>query len=243
MQEGNLSPVGKFFRNKWVWLTIAIDIIALVIIISIYVAKASATATISFNVAPIDAIITINGSNDYKNNGQAYSLASGTYEIQISHADLDSKTFTINLEANHNTEIVTFLSKDGDFSYYTLKDNFGSFYRLADIASAKNNQTTDHDTSAEDFIAVFQKNYDFMLKNLPIVDKVPSKYGANYGTHYQYDTLVIKKADDLGECTKTLCLYITDTTGEKKEFALSIIRNFGLNPDDFQIIYKKADYD
>ena len=177
MQDGSVSPIKAFFLNKWVWLILAIDIAAIILIIIISVNKATETAIINFNVTPVDATITINGRDGYENYGQpiegnknsdrSYSLKPGTYEIQISHPDLDTKTFNLNLESNTNTTVTTFLSKDGDFYFYTLRDNLSSFNRLTSIASAKDNQTIDQDTSAEAFI-LQQERKDSITKLTPI---------------------------------------------------------------------------
>lgn len=236
MQEGNISPIGKFLRNKWVWLTAAIDIIAIIVIVALYATKATATATISFNVAPVDATITINGSNDYKNNGQAYSIAPGTYEIQISHADLDTKTLTVNLEANHNTEIITFLSKDNGFYYYTLKDSMGSFYRLASIASADNNQTTDHDTSAETFIVDYQKQYKLYSTELPI-DYTERIISEERGRGVAY-SLTIRQASDKKPCTLYLCIEAFMSLTDDKSLVESKLREKGFKVEEYEIIYK-----
>lgn len=232
MQDGSVSPIKSFFRNKWVWLVFIIDIAIVVFIASLSVNKATETATINFNIVPADVTITINGSDDYKNNGPAYSLSSGTYEIQISHPDLDSKTLTVNLEANRNLTITTFLSKDNDFYYYTLYGNYGNFYKLTDIASAQNNQTTDHDTSAETFIKNYQEQYNLYTTELPIEYRESSGQGK---------TLRILKNITIRakyNCAITLCVEALAAGTDSKEFINSLLEEKGFNVKELEIEYK-----
>lgn len=242
MQDGRISLLKEFFRKKWVWAIGAIDVVVVIGIVIVSIVEATKTAVMSFNIVPMDATISVNGSTGYKASGEAYRFAPGTYEVVISHPELETKTFNFELESGRNTTVVAFLA-DADFEYYQLKENYGAFVSLADIASKSNNQTMDHDDSAEEFIEKFQKDYNFIENDLPIIDKTPSKYGIQYGTHFQYDYLKIQNGDGKTDCTKTLCLYITDTSGEKEEFALSVIRKFGFDPEDFQIVYKKVGYE
>ena len=186
-------------------------------------------AYISFNVAPVDAKITINGSGDYKNDGQAYSLTPGTYEVRISHAELDAKTFVVNLESEYNTVITTFLSKDGDFYFYTLKNNYGSFYKLASIASVEDNQTTDNDTSAEEFIARFQRDNYLYSTQLPATY---SEYN-DEGKLTKY--ISVRKSYN---CLVTLCLEAIIPNEEDKKIAESLLQGKGFNLEDFEIEYR-----
>ena len=239
MQDGSVSPIRSFFRNKWVLLSLAIDIIIVIFIIVISINKAAETAIINFDVTPVDATITINGRGGYENKGQpiegnrnsdrSYSLKPGTYEIQISHPDLDTKTFNLNLESNTNTTITTFLSKDGDFSFYTLRDNLSSFNRLAEIASAEDNQTTDHDTSAETFIANFQRNYDFYSDGLPLIYAERDDNGKT--TKY----ISVRAGYN---CNITLCLQTTVYDENDEAIVNSLIEGAGFNVEDFEIEYR-----
>ena len=239
MQNENLSLVEKFFRNKWVWVVGAVDLLLIIVIIVLLVNKSEETATIRFNVAPVDATITIDGFGGYKNigqaldknknSGQSYSIKPGTHEIQISHADLDTKTFVIELEPDSNTDIITFLSKDNDFYFYTLRDNMSSFNRLASIASAEDNQTTDDDTSAEAFIARFQRDYELYNTQLP-------------ATYSEYDDkgkltkyISVRASNN---CDVTLCLKALIPSEDDKRLAESLLQGKGFNVEDFEIEYK-----
>ncbi len=194
--------------------------------------KATETATINFNIVPADATVTINGSGDYKNNGPAYSFLPGTYEVQISHPDLDTKILTINLEPNSNLTVTTFLSKDNNFYYYTLYGNYGNFYKLASIASAQDNQTTDNDTSAETFISNYQQQYRLYKTELPIEYRESTGFGAN---------LLILKNITIREgynCAITLCVQALIVGTDSKEFINSLLEEKGFNIEDLEIEYK-----
>lgn len=220
-----------------------LDLIVIAIVSALYINNANKTAVMNFVITPVDAEITVNGNGGYSNNGEAYYFAPGTYEVKISRAPLTSKTLTVELEAGYNTTITTFLSQDGNFDFYELGDNLSSYYMLANIASVNNNQTIDKDTSAESFIANVQENFKLADEYLPIIDQTPTGYGTEYGVDYEYNTLAIQNGSYLENCEKILCLYVTDTSGEKEQYAMSIIKKFGFDIDLCQIIYEKVDYE
>ena len=240
-REGTL--ISNFFRNKWVWLVLAINLIAIIVVIFLSSNEAAKTAVVSFIVAPVDAEITVNGSGNYNNDGEAYYFAPGSYEVKISHESLNTKTFTVNLEAGHNTTIIAFLSKDGNFDFYKYGENANSYYELAEIASKGSNQTIDGDTSAESFIENMQNNFNLFSEYLPIMDRTPTGRGLEDGMSYQYDTLLIEDGSSLDNCEKLLCLYVTDTSGEKEQYAMDVIHKFGFDTDLCQVIYEKVNYE
>ncbi len=164
MQEA--SRLGDFFRNKWVRLALILDSFVLIAIIAIIIYNVTKTATVVFNVAPVDATISLNGNSSYTNN--TYAVHPGTYEVAITRDGLDEKVFTVDLPANATTKITIFLAKDGDnFEFYEYEDHLESYEKLASIASAEDNQTTDYDTSAEPFLAN-QAEKDQISKILPV---------------------------------------------------------------------------
>ena len=233
MQDGSMSPIKAFFRNKWVRLILILDLIAIIFIIALVINNATKTAVINFMVTPVDATITINGRDGYRNGGEAYSFAPGTYEVQISHPDLDSKTFVLNLEANHNVTVSTFLSQNGSFEFYELRDNLSSFEMLAQVASAGNNQTIDQDTSAEAFITNFQKNYNLYSTALPITY---SEYDYDeYGREVLSKYITIRESYD---CNVTLCLETAISNEDEKNQAKELLENAGFNIEDFEIEYR-----
>jgi len=229
MQDKVISPAKVFFQNRWVRVIAVINVVIIITIIAISIDRANKTAAISFNVAPIDVEITVNGSNNYENSGQVYYFIPGVYEVSISRDGLDTKTFTVNLDPGHNTTVSTFLSHDGGFYFYALRDNFGSFERLAQIASKENNMTFDHDSSAEEFIEDFQRNYYLFTTQLP-------------ATYSEYDSdKKLKRyitVRDSYECDVTLCLKAILLEEEDKTMAISLLEGKGFNVKDFEIKYE-----
>lgn len=243
MKKVGSSPIKLFFLNKWVWFFLVLNLIMILGVVLLYFDNARKTALVNFMVTPVDATITIDGNSNYKNNGVAYYFEPGIYEVKISHESLDTKLITVELEENHNTTIAAFLSNDGNFEFYELSENISSYNALVNIASSKNNITIDKDMSAENFIENVQKNFKLMSDMLPVVDKTPTSYGLEYGVNYQYNILTIQDGSYLKKCEKIICLYITDTSGNKEEYALSVIKKFGFDVDLCQIIYEKVGYE
>lgn len=234
MQDGMDTPLRSFFRNKWVRLTLFLDILVIAGIIAIVIYNSTKNAIISFTVAPVDATITINGNNTYHNG--SFRLHPGNYEIILSHDGLNSKSFTINLEANTSTELKTFLSADDNsFDFYEEKDNYSSYLTLAKIASSNDNQTTDHDTSAEAFIAKFEKNYSLYQTKLPI-NSTEYKIINNKDT-LVYD-LTVRQASDKSSCTKYLCIEAIMILTDDKNLVNSKLKDAGFNLEDFEVEYK-----
>lgn len=233
MQDGSVSPVRNFFRNKWVLLVLAFNILAIVIVVVLYSIDSSKNAGISFSITPLDAEIKVDGKGGYNNSGEAYYVTPGTHEIQISYGDLTPKIFTIDLLSNHSITITTFLSRDGDFYFYTLKNNIGSFNMLAEIASAGDNQTTDQDTSAEAFIADFQRNYNLYQNDLPVTY---SEYDYDeYGRRVLSKYLTVRQSYS---CDITLCLEAVIEKEDEKDQIELLLRDAGFNLEDFEIGYR-----
>lgn len=166
-----LSPIRIFFRNKWVIGTLCLNAVVIITIITIAIINSTKTAIITFNITPINATISINGNTSY-NTSSTYRLHPGTYNITISHDGLDSKTFDINLPSHSSTLLTTYLSADKgtNFSFYEQKSNYDSTQKLLAIASPDNNQTYDHDTSAQNFVSEYGPTLDAYNSNLPIIE-------------------------------------------------------------------------
>ena len=165
MQDESISPIRGFFRKKWVIITLAVNVVIIVGVVAIAIYNSTKNAIIKFAIAPIDATIAVNGNDSYHNG--SYQFQPGDYEVTISYEGLDSKIFNINLQPNTTIAVTTFLSENGNFDYYTYKDNNSSYLMLTRIASSSDNQTTDNDTSAEEFILQQEKN-DSISEYTPI---------------------------------------------------------------------------
>lgn len=234
--EVNASPIKLFFHQKWVRIVLALDIIVIIIVIGIAIYNSMKTAVVTFNVTPIDATIFV--GNDIYENG-TYKLSPGSYDVAIIHPDLDSKYFHLDLAGDSSTLVATFLSatdEDGEasFDFYTLKSNYYSYQSLASMASKSDNKTTDHDPSAEDFIAKMEKTLSIFSK-LPILGYVhadPTAKGPTAG-------FSIRNGADDKECTKIACLLVMNYGEGIKEAVAEKITESGYNPTDYEIFYER----
>lgn len=226
--DGSVSPLRQFFRNKWVKLIIVIDIIAVVVVVAILVNNVTKTAIINFNVAPVDAKIQLNGQGDY-NNG-SYQVHPGNYKVTISHDGLESKTFDLDLQSDYNTTLTAFLKGTNDnFDFYTYKINYDSLQKLISIASEGNNLTTDQDPSAETFIANYQTMKD-MLEKLPIEHQSINSAHPDDSTFF---------AINVGtDCERTICLLASPIINATHEDVLNFLRDQGYNPDDYEVKFQ-----
>lgn len=228
----NSSPLSQFFSNKWTKLTIAINVVIIIIIIIIAVDNAQKNATIKINIAPSDAEVTLNGQSFI---GGTHQIKPGEYKVLVSHEEMTPKELIINVEGNSVTNLITFLSNEGNFDYYARAGNYSSFYKLSQIASAANNITIDQDKSAEEFISWFANAYNLYQTALPI----------NYS---EYETLehgrslttdiTIKRAEDgcnIILCIEALILAPSDKDGEG--LANELMISNGLKLEDYEIKY------
>ncbi len=233
MQDQNLSPLRAFFRNKWVIVTLIVDAIVIIALIIIAVINSTKKSVLTFNVVPADAQILVNGREGYTNG--SYRLPPNEYEIQISYPNLVTKTFIIDLAKHDVGTITTFLSgEDNDLSFYKLKDHYGDFLDLTQIASANDNQTTDKDTSAGEFIKKINAALQPYYRSLPI-------------EHQEYETLdgekelsmdITIKADHDEECETFLCLKALMVFTDDTDFVNSLLEENGFNLEDYEIHYK-----
>ncbi|RYC75003.1 hypothetical protein [Candidatus Nanosyncoccus alces] len=235
MQDGSVSPIGNFFRNKWVRAILAVDILAIIGIVTVVIYNLTKNAIIDFTIAPIDATITVNGNSNYHNG--SFQFHPGTYEVTISHESLDPKTFIIELQPDSDVAITTFLSEDGIFDFYKLKDNYSSYLMLERIASPNNNQTTDHDTSAEEFI-LQQEQKNSISEFTPIRFAICE----NPATRVNCDAVEVTY-DYSEKCDNQKCLIIK---GRKEELTNDVITELtnqlssrGYNLDNYRYIYEQ----
>ena len=233
MQDGNVSPLKAFFRNKWVRIILIIDIIAFLVVIGIIIMNSTKVSTINFNIAPVDATISVNGNTNYTN-GQ-YAITPGSYEIVVSHEGLESKTFNIDIEPHYVVALTTFLKgADNGFGFYELNANYESYEKLKAIASKDNNLTTDQDTSAEQFISDSEHKLS-IVNILPIKGYVyadPSVGASTAG-------FAIRDGKSRRDCEKIACLLVNYYGEGYEETVAEKIKAAGYNPADYQLLYER----
>jgi len=232
MQNSSASPLREFFHNKYIWIFWVIDIIAIITIVIAIIQQSTKVSKIYFDITPIDAKISVNG-NEHYSNGQ-HDIAPGKYTIDISHDGLKTKTLSIDVEAHSYTNITTFLNDtDNSFDFYRQRNNYNSFLRLKDIASAENNTTTDKDTSAQDFIA----NYTQILSIadiLPLNEYLYSEPGGGSTGGFS-----IENGQNRKECTLSACLLVRYYGKDYESAVIDKIKEANYDPNDYQIIYKR----
>lgn len=235
MEYENTSPIQTFFKNKWVRLVLAIDVIAVLVVIILGIFNSNKTSNIILNITPVDATISIDGKSDFING--TYTIIPGTHQLTISHEDLESKTFTINIAPDHATMVSTFLKgADGDLGFYTQKANYESYLRLTEIASAGDNITIDADSSAESFIADLEHTLS-ISKILPIKGWV---YNTTLGiTSSATAGFAIRDGINRQECEKIACLLVNYYGTDFQEAVMNKIKEAGYDPANYQFIYEK----
>ena len=213
-----VSPLKIFFRQKWVRIILIIDVLAILIVAGIIIHNATKVSIISFNIAPVDAVISVNGNTSFTNN--TYKITPGTYEIKISHDNLETKTFTIDI-APHDAITFTAFLKDVDekFSFYESKEN---------------NLTYDNDVSAEEFIKK-------VTKALGIFELLPIKGYIYEDTEINTSTagFAIKDGRSSSKCEKIACLLINYYGHDYEELVTEKIQEAGYDPENYQLIYER----
>lgn len=231
--KNNDPLLKRFLKQKWVLAIISLDLIILVAVIALVVEDALKTSMISFNVAPIDAKVLVDGKEGYGNG--MYRFKPGDYEIQILREGLDDKTIEISLTSNSVINVAVFLLDEGKFDFYTLKGNYDSFYKLAEIASAGNNLTIDNDASAEEFIEQYEKEYAIYATALPIDY---SEYDTDEDGKRELVKDITIQANNDKECSLTLCLKALMVGTDDKKLVESLLVEKGFNMEDYEIFYK-----
>lgn len=232
-EDVGVSPLGAFFRNKWVRIILIIDVIAIFVVAGILIWQATKVSTIIFNIAPVDATISVSGNTDYSN-GQ-YAITPGTYEINISHEGLEPKTLSVDIGPHDVVTVNTFLiGADNNFEFYELKENYASYDKLKSIASADNNITIDQDVSAEGFISEFEQIMSIM-NILPIKGFVYADPSVNASTA----GFTIRDGQSKEECERSACLLVNYYGRDYEEAVMERIEEVGYNPANYQIIYER----
>ena len=233
----NSSHFKEFLNKRWVKVVLIIDVLIVLAIIGVLIWNATKTATVNFSIAPIDAKITLNGQDDYKNG--TYKLHPGNYEVTVSRDGLESKTFDLELKSGYVTSLAAFLiGENNNFEFYELKDNYASFQKLSEIASAGNNQTTDQDTSAEGFIAKLTEKIA-ELQSFTTIHH--SKYKLDpdspSGESMELD-ITIRNGSQSGQCKTSTCFEALMVLTDDKTLVKNLLQEKGIEADDYEIIYK-----
>ena len=225
------SVAGRFLRSKLAKVVFLFDALLLVAFLLFSFFRGSKNVEIMINVAPVDAKILINGRQ--VSNNESYFYTPGKYDVVISRDGLQEKSFSIEAKAYDAVNMSVFL-KDEDFSFYSMRDNVQSFYKLREIASGESNRLYDNDKSAEAFIKKTWHAYSLVMDVLPITET----YYKDGTAEYKGEVTI--KAAVSGDCKKLLCLeVISSHVNNTKGVAKNILTDKGYNIEDYDIAYKE----
>lgn len=188
------------------FLIIFADLAALAALIVIFINKSQTNAILDLKTVPSDAVVSINGQQF--TNG-VYYFKPGTYTAEISAADLNTTTQTVNLQSDHITKLYNYLSnKDTSSMQYTDRQILSQI----DNPEAQNR-------------AQYLKLQNFLPYEY-------EKFSDDYLTHTWF---VIKQNPN--KTCEYFCLIIEDYTGENQSLAISELAKLGFDTNRCEIEY------
>ena len=237
MQDGAQESLVKgFFKTRWVQVVLIFNALLIIGIIVFAIINATKTSTLVFSIAPIDATISVNGDTSYSNG--SFKIAPGNYDIHISHDGLDAKSFSLDIKPDTTVTVSTFLSdSEKTFNFYIQRENDDSMQKLQEIASANENSTTDHDESAEEFIESYNTKSVLLDLALPI-DYTEYKPSQNSPSGQEFSLSITIRNGEIIECKTSLCINVLMVQTDNKELVNKLLQEKGVNPDDYEIVYK-----
>lgn len=208
-------------RHKALSLLLFLNIVAVLVVILVIVIHVSKTATVDIKVAPIDATVELNGTK-YENL-QSHNIAPGDYQVKISMEGMQTKEFEISVENDGFVRIWTYLlDENGGFSYFMHHPEDVAI--LEDVA----------DDEVKEFLAEYNKVRG-------IIDELPLTFSNTFEENATEVVSISVRWGENDECNeKAYCLIIHDFTGNNTEKALSMIRDAGYDPNDYELVFEKG---
>lgn len=205
-------------RHKIISCLLLVNVIAIVVLVVAIIIHNAKTVTVDIYVVPSDAKIELNGRT-YEN-FVSHDVFPGTYHVKISMDGMQTKEYDLELKEGDLGRIWTYLlDENGGFSYYLT--HAGDESMLEEVAT---------DEKALNFIAEYQRVAS-------IEDELPIEYDAyteGFANYIKFDI----ELDNREDCPKIRCLKIVDGTGGNEQTAKNLIRDYGYNPDDYEISYE-----
>ena len=224
------TSLKDFFRNKWVRAILIIDAIVVIALIIFGITQATRTAMLKIDVTPLDAKVSVNGDDSYTNG--TYQLQPGSYHIEVSHDDLDTQTFDVNLERDHTTNITAYLTKENDIDFYLQKPNLQSFNKLTDMLSRENSDSEEI-KAIKDTSDMAQYDYS-RLSALPITK---TEYqDTETGRKLLYDITI--RENHSADCSTWLCLEVLMLGTDDESIVEQILTDNGFDVEGYEIKYK-----
>ena len=224
-------------RHKIASLMVFLNVIAILVVVLIIVLHNAKTATISIYVAPSEAVIELNGG-EY-DNFQEYDVMPGKYHVKISMEEMETKEFDFEIFDGEFKRIKTYLlDSEGGFSYYLENPDEVLVLKEAVTKDGLNSvpkNDDEQDKNALEFATKFLEK-EAAEQNLPISytsDSVDNGFG--------FASIDIRFGND-EECKTEVdsCIVIYDVTGGNYDMALDLMRQNGLRPEDYEIIYRSG---
>ena len=205
----------SFKQHPLYVLVLAIGVITIIIVIIILMPRRN--AHLAINVAPADATIVIN--DQQYSNGVFDNMLPGHYNVIISKPGFETKTVEIDLKSDEVVYLNEYLVQpDWNFEYY--ETDLESLLSLREYA----------DSHEDAKVKAFLENYD---KKSVIRDILPLEYKEELtGDYYK-----IADMEKNYSCSRNYCIIIESSSDIYYELALSVLRNHGYNPDDYEIVY------
>lgn len=219
LKRGRIKLMFNFVRqHKTISMIVGLDVIAIVVVTAIFVIQGLRTCTIDINVAPSDAIVTLNGATH--GNLELVKLFPGNYHVEISREGMQTKTLDISLSSGDYYRLREYLLDDDSSMdyYYNHSDEVINLENISDDPQ----------------VTKFVTNYN---QAISIMDLLPYTYDA-YSDNYTNYTWYEIDEDPRSDCPKVLCLKIIDKTGGNEQNAIKRILELGYNPDDYELTYE-----
>lgn len=163
-------------------------------------------------IAPASATIEI---DDKKYENGTYSFEVKDHQIRITKDGFSSKEYSFN--PDNTDKIYDYLEQsDGSFSWYLNHESDALLLTQIGSYTASN--------EAQQFASTYS-----------VISKLPIVY-ANYDENYNYTEYRIDGGKFSG-CLTDFCLKVTDTTGGNLENAKKSLKDQGINPDSYEILY------
>ena len=232
----NESMLKSFFKSKWVITILLLNIVIIIVVITLLIINSSKNSKLVFSVTPLDATISVNGDTNFTNGTN--TIYPGKYDITISRDGLETKSFSADVLSDQTITISTFLvDTEKTFDFYKLTENVSSMEKLQEIASKSNNLTTDHDTSAEEFILEYETNASNANLVLPFnYTEYKDSSDSPTGKEVVKDITIRKGSPK--DCKQSLCIEVLMALTDDRELVKQLLVERGINPNGYEIIYK-----
>lgn len=190
--------------------------VSLTFILAPAVQKINKETFLAINIAPGDAILTINGE-DYHSG--IYEFAEGSYNATLHKDGFTEKQINFEVKAHETTTLYNYILSEAEgFTYFERSKT--------DLAVLKNID----ETEVQDFLTSYAKKTD-IAKNLPIL--------LNYYDKNQSTIVTGKITDGSNDarCDYAFCLKVN----KNKNYAWrvqEVIKLAGFNYEDYRIIYE-----